>query len=58
LEAITELQHVGGDWQLYKGERAYLSPEVEADGFPEGGISEGWNFAYDGSEAVKWSKVS
>lgn len=58
MEAITELQHVGWNRQFYKGERADLFYEVEAVGNPEGGECEGWDFTYDGSEAVEWAQVS
>jgi hypothetical protein len=58
MEATTKLQHVGGYWQLHKGERKYTSPAVEAESFPSGYFSSGWDFAYYGSAAVIWPKIS
>jgi hypothetical protein len=58
VEATTELQHVGWYWELHKGERKYTSPAVEAESFPSGYFSSGRDFAYYGSAAVRWPKIS
>jgi hypothetical protein len=58
MEATTELQHVGGNRQLHKGERKYLSPAVDAENFPSGCFSAGWDSTYYGSAAIRWPEVS
>ncbi len=58
MEATAELQHVGRYWKFHKGERKYTPPAVEAESFPSGYLSSGWNFAYHGSAALRWSKIS
>ena len=49
METVAQLQHVGGNWQLHKGENLLLCPAVEAENHSKGDISEGWNSSYDGS---------
>lgn len=58
METTTELQHVGWYWKLHKGERKHTSPAVEAESFPSGYFSSGWDFAYYGSAAVRSPKIS
>jgi hypothetical protein len=53
MEATTELQHVGGHWKFHQGERKYTSPALEAESFPSGYFSSGWDFAYHGSAALR-----
>jgi hypothetical protein len=52
MEAATELQHVGGHWQLRKGERLLLCSAVKAEDVSQGDFCTGRDSPYDA--AVTW----